>query len=136
MEKMVLQTRQFGALDYEESNVILFPEGLIGFEELRRFLLILEQETAPFRWLISIDEPAIGFAVIDPRIIKPEYISEIPVPIEHQDLYTIVTLHKELHNSTMNLKGPILIQQEVREGKQVILNSDRFQVAYPLFTNH
>ncbi len=136
MEKQILKTRQFGAVDYEESNVITFPEGLVGFEELRKFILVLEKETAPFLWLISIEEPAIGFAVIDPRIVKPDYATEIPVSIENQELFSIVTLHKELQKSTMNLKGPILIQREFREGKQLILNSERFPVAHPLFNNH
>ncbi len=136
MEKQVVTTRQFGEVSYDSTNVITFPEGLVGFEELRNFVLIHEEESEPFRWLLSLEEPTIGFAVIDPRLVKPEYGTDIPVSIENQDLFTIVTLHKELRKSTLNLKGPILIHQETREGKQIILNAERFPVAHPLFNNH
>jgi flagellar assembly factor FliW len=136
MEKQALTTRQFGEVPYDTSNVITFPEGLVGFEELRNFILIHEDETDPFRWLLSLDEPSIGFAMLDPRLVKPEYVADIPVSIENHDLFTIVTLHKELKKSTLNLKGPIIIHQESREGKQIILNAERFPVAHPLFNNH
>ena len=37
---MQTNTKYFGAVTYEEEDVLTFPQGLFGFEEERSFLLL------------------------------------------------------------------------------------------------
>ena len=37
---MKLQTKYFGEIEYEESEILTFPVGLFGFEEEHQFLLL------------------------------------------------------------------------------------------------
>ena len=54
---MKLKTRFFGEIEIDEKKVIDFEEGLPGFENLRKFLFMTdENEDAPFCWLQSIED--------------------------------------------------------------------------------
>ena len=49
---MVLQTKYFGELEIKESDIYIFQRGIPGFEEVRKFVLIdNEEEGSPFKWL-------------------------------------------------------------------------------------
>ena len=58
---MKLSTRIFGEVEIEDSKIINFPNGIIGFPDLTRFTLIHDEEEESgkntIRWLQSIDEP-------------------------------------------------------------------------------
>src|SRR6185436_20037092 len=59
-------------------TVIQFDEGLIGFSDCKHFVLMENDEIAPFRRLQSVDRPDIGFLVIDPSLIVADYHSKVP----------------------------------------------------------
>ena len=48
---MRIQTAVFGELEICQDRIIFFKEGLPGFEELKRFVLIILEQTRPFLWL-------------------------------------------------------------------------------------
>src|SRR3954469_13918362 len=64
-------------LPYEATDIITFEEGLIGFPELKRLVLVRQTSIEPFLWLAAIDDPEIVFLVTDPRQIFPDYKTEI-----------------------------------------------------------
>ena len=64
-----------------QQNIIHFDEGILGFDELREFVIISEEETEPFKWLISMEEPNIGFPIVDPWILLQSYSPGKKVPI-------------------------------------------------------
>jgi flagellar assembly factor FliW len=47
---MEITTKQFGKIEFEEDRIIKFDSGLVGFEELKSFLLI-KQDDELFFWL-------------------------------------------------------------------------------------
>lgn len=63
----------FGELEVSQEYIFHFPNGVLGFEYLRDFVLISEEETIPFKWLVSVEEPAIGFPLLSPWLIELEY---------------------------------------------------------------
>ncbi|GAB4380494.1 MAG: flagellar assembly protein FliW [Calditrichia bacterium] len=137
---MRVVTKQFGELDVSEEQVIHFPKGIIGFENCKNFVLIDDEDFEPFRWLISLDRKEFGFPVLDPFLIIENYEKEFPPSIakEFKDentligVFCVVTLKGEQGKVTINLKGPILIDYETREGKQIILTSDELSVSHPI----
>jgi hypothetical protein len=52
---------------YRDKDVIVFEEGLVGFPSAKRFILIESASLSPFRILKCVDDPQIGFLVLDPR---------------------------------------------------------------------
>ena len=64
---MLIKTKCFGEVDITEDKVITFEEGLMGFEEYKRFTLLFNNEDgkkSPVSWLQSMDEEKLAFPVI------------------------------------------------------------------------
>ena len=121
-------------------NVIHMPGGLLGFENVKRLVLLTDPEEAPFSWLQVIGDSSLAFLVAPPFEAVPEYQPELSdEDVAYLDLkkpedaliYNIVTLRGE--QATINLKGPIVINRFTLRGKQVVLqNASRWSVRHPL----
>ncbi|MEJ2635659.1 MAG: flagellar assembly protein FliW [Calditrichia bacterium] len=137
---MKVVTRQFGELEVSEENIIHFPQGIIGFEDYKKFIIINDEDSEPFRWLISLDKEEFGFPVLNPLLVKKEYLEHFPPKLSKElnsketlaDLFCVVTLKGEDGKMTVNLKGPIIIDYSVKEGKQVILTPEELPVSYAI----
>jgi flagellar assembly factor FliW len=127
-------TSQFGEMDIREENIVIFPEGLIGFEEYKKFTLVFDKELEPFYWLLSIEEPEIELPLVNPFLFFPNYNPEFDFDTENHLIFSIITLKKDIKKITTNLKGPIIINMKKKEGKQIILNSDRYTTKHNVFT--
>lgn len=132
---MEIMTDIFGEVTYEASDIIYFHEGLYGFDEAKRFLLLEIPET-PYRTLQSLDVEGLAFTITTPFAFCGDYEFEISDRVVQQieieslddlDIYSTIVLQDPLTDSTLNLKAPIIINTKKNLGKQVILNED-----YPL----
>jgi len=120
---------------------VRMPMGILGFEQMKDYLLIANPAEEPFRWLRVKDNPAVAFVVIEPFLIAPDYRPDIPDPdVEFLGLtgpadaalLNIVTLHGP-NRATVNLKGPVVINRNTGVAKQVILaNASEYSVQHPL----
>lgn len=137
-----INTKPFGEIEVDESQMITFPDGLFGFENYKNYFL-LEAENSPFLWLQSADEPSLAFILIDPFLFKPDYelkISEedylsIEIKDKEKELlhFVIVTVppdHPE--KMTANLQGPIIININKKLGKQAISLKEDYTVRCPI----
>ena len=137
---MQLQTRHFGEIIVNENDILHFPAGLPGFENVKKYTLLGRQETdALFFWLQSIDDPNLAFVVTDPFSINPEYFEDVDdaeteeLQIKDaEDVLTlaIVTVPENVKNATANLKAPVLINLQNNKGKQIIMKNETFPVKY------
>lgn len=124
-----------------EVSEIRMPTGLLGFEQMKDYVLTSNPGEEPFCWLQVKDNPALAFVVITPFLVDAEYQPDIPqADVEFlgltgpQDalLYNIVTLHGP-QRATVNLKGPIVLNRHTLVGKQVIIaNAAQYSVEHPL----
>jgi flagellar assembly factor FliW len=132
---MQIETRMFGTIDVDESTLVHFPAGLVGFEELRSYALVEAEELKPVTWLLPVDDPDLAFPLCDPGFFVKEY--EVPVSGEDRDvldvdtddevvILTVVTLPQGEKPLTANLRGPIVINLTNRIGRQVILLDERY----------
>ena len=71
----MIHTRIFGDIEVDANKIITFDGGIIGFPELKRFMLIhdRENEKKHISWLQSIDEPDFAMPVIDPLKLVEDY---------------------------------------------------------------
>lgn len=130
-----IRTIQFGEFEVSENHIFYFENGVLGFEELREFVLISEEETAPFKWLISIDVPDIGFPCLSPWHVDFTYNPGKEFDLENEVMLTIITLDDGNGRMTANLKAPIVLDVKQQKGKQVILPSDRYSPNF-VITKH
>ena len=67
---MKIKTIRFGEIDIPEEEFILMKGSILGFERLSRFVLLIQDEKTPLWWLQAVDDPAVAFVVVNPRLIK------------------------------------------------------------------
>jgi len=137
---MKLDTKHFGAIEVDEKGIIVFSDGLPGFESVKKFVLLGDSnEESPFKWLQSVDKPELAFAVVDPFMIKKDYDIEISGEIsdrlgvkEVEDvvIYSIVVVPEDTSKISMNLKAPVIINMKMKRGAQVVLDTDRYNVRH------
>jgi len=135
-----LQTR-FGKITYNPDKVIRFPEGLVGFEKLRNFVVLPNKiEGDPLFCLQSVEEPALAFLLVNPALFFPEY-QVVPGPedleklgISEKDPYfvlTTITFHED-ETVTLNLLAPVIYTPKTDHAVQVILEDSGFRAKTPL----
>lgn len=141
---MKLTTRIFGEIEVDDSKIISFPNGIIGFPDLKRFTLMFDEEKGSdtIKWLQSIEEPNFAMPVMDPLIVCPDYnpqvdrtsISEIG-ELKDEDLLVLVTVTvpHDLKQMTVNLKGPFIINVAEMKAVQSIIDNDEYPVKYPIY---
>ncbi len=131
MDVRIVKTGQFGDLKVEPQHVFRFAEGVFGFEDLHEFVLISDDDSAPLRWLISIEQPEIGFAVISPAFVDAQYSAGRDyTDTDRYAVLVIVTLSH--HGMTVNMKAPVILDCNDQSGKQIILSSDKYLPNHPL----
>ena len=136
-----LRTR-FGEVTYDPANLLHFPEGLIGLDQLRRFLVMPNRKEGPLFWLQSVDDPDFAFVVTDPTnffldyLVAPDDRERARLGIDADaacHALAIVTI-SDSREITLNLSGPILYAPATNRGLQVILDDPRYSTRTPLPT--
>lgn len=122
-------------------DLVRMPTGMLGFEEIKDYVLTSNPFEHPFAWLKVQDNAALAFVVIDPFVVMPDYQPDIPqgdvdfLKLKQADdalLLGVVTIHNE-HRATVNLKGPIVVNRHTHVAKQVIIaNAAAYSVTHPL----
>ena len=122
-------------------TIVRMPMGLLGFEDIKNYVLLADPEEIPFAWLQMAQEPKLSFLVIPPTHVSETYnpdISQEEVEFlglkgpEDALVVNIVTLHRD-GAATVNLKGPIVINRHTLVAKQIVpLNAAEFSLQHPL----
>ncbi|MBU0640607.1 MAG: flagellar assembly protein FliW [Planctomycetes bacterium] len=136
---MLIETTRFGQLEVDDTKLIMFVEGLLGFPEHRRFALIQTSPDPVFFWLQSVENPALAFVVCDPLAFVPDYTAPIRADdvkaLELQDLSDcqVLTIVNKVDGClTANLLGPIVVGAHSLLAKQLVLSDKRYGTRQPL----
>ncbi|MFA5524915.1 MAG: flagellar assembly protein FliW [Tissierellales bacterium] len=142
---MKLTTKYFGEIEIDSKKVINFIDGIPGFDDQKRFIIIdSPDEEVPFKWLQSIDEPELAFIIIDPFIFKDDYEFDLPkhitekLKIKEQKevlVYSIVVIPEDITQMTANLLGPVIINIKEMLGKQIVLEDNRYTTKHFILEN-
>lgn len=141
---MRAETRLFGEIDIEDDKIIELAGGMIGFPDLQKFALIFDEEAEKkertIMWLQSMDEPQVAFPVMHPNDVKEDYNPTVDDDMlkplgeltdENTYILVTVTAKKDVKETSINLKAPIVINTETRQGCQIIVEDD-YPVKYKL----
>lgn len=142
---MLIQTKYFGKIDLEESKIITFDQGIMGFEECKQYTILYDiedGENPAISWLQSTQEPGLALPVINPFTIKPDYNPVVedellkPLGEINEDnlvLLLTVTVPADIKNMSVNLKAPFIINVDTRKGCQAIVENQDYEIKYKVY---
>ena len=145
---MRVNTKNFGIIDISEDKIITFDNGIIGFEDYKKYTLIYdadskEKSDSAIMWLQSTDEPTLALPILKPAYVRPDYdpvvdgelLSCLGDNIKDEDLliFVTITVPTDITKMTCNLKAPIVIDSETLKGVQLIVDNEEYLVKYPIY---
>jgi flagellar assembly factor FliW len=141
------QTKYFGEMTYTSDAVVWFPEGLLGFEDKTRFLLLEEPVSSPLCFLQSIDDSSLCFPVMPATQVDAEFrlgldpqncrllslpIQDEPYPPGTLLCLAIVNFGETAHQAAANLLGPVVIHVAAGKAAQVVQFESDYQLKHPV----
>jgi flagellar assembly factor FliW len=133
-----IDTTRFGKLEVSEDKVIHFPNGLMGFPDTKKFILMDYKDTL-LKWLQATEDPDIAFIVLHPFDFFPEYTIKIAPQVkdflgidDEKSLLSLAIARVENNNVLVNLQGPLLVNPDTKNGIQVVNEDTRYTCRTPL----
>ena len=128
-------------LVFSQEDVITFADGLPGFENNKKFVIVKNENYAPFEWLLCVDGTKLRFAMLNPMVVYPEYSPNISrsqvdgLNLQNAEdilMYAFVTVSTNPSESTLNLMAPIIINTKEKTGRQIILENSQYSTREPV----
>lgn len=139
---MKLQTKYFGEIEYEEEDLVQFPVGLAGFEDEHTFLFLpFAGSNDSMVCIQSVQTPLLAFVALNPFSLLTNYepvLQESELALlgteDYQELayYVLCAVKAPVSDSTVNLRCPIVVHPQTREARQIIMDTDRYQMRHSL----
>lgn len=145
-EIMLVKTKYFGEIDLDEEKVIIFEQGIMGFENYKKYTILYDVEdgdSGSISWLQSLEEASLAIPVINPLLVKPDYNPIVEDEIlkslgevneENIVILLTMTVPSDFTKMSVNLKAPFVINSDTKKGCQVIAENQDYQVKYNVFS--
>lgn len=142
---MLVKTKYFGEIDLSEDKILEFENGIMGFEQYRKYTILYdneEEKKGTIMWFQSVEEPALALPVINPLYIKKDYNPEVSEELlqplgeineENLCILLILTVPRNVKHTTANLKAPLIVNAETRKGCQAIAENADYEVKYNVY---
>jgi flagellar assembly factor FliW len=141
---MVIETREFGFIEIKEEDILKFPNGIYGFEDIKEYVILKQNDEpdSPVMWMQAVRNMHIRFIILDPLSVVDEYKPDIPESlfeelgaksIEMLRLFVIAVVPKDIKDMTVNLKSPIVVNIENNTAAQVVLENPEYPVRHFVF---
>jgi flagellar assembly factor FliW len=133
---------RFGPVDIDDESIIAFPDGIPGFDHLRKFAVVKCMQTEPIQWFQSVEDGHVTLPVINPFLIKPDYSIEIAdedldiIRTRNEEdliVLSVMVLPEDLHQMTVNLMAPIVINIKGMIGCQMMMDHGDVPLSLPAF---
>lgn len=144
---MRVETTRFGVIEIDPDTVITFTQPIIGFQTLRRFVLLPppggDGGEIRVRWLQSTESPDAAFLLMDPRTVYSGYAVELRAEelvelgahaASELEVYSLLVVPEDHTQIRTNLKAPIVINPAQRLAKQTILDRQDYPIQFFLLT--
>ena len=138
---MKLMTTRFGEVEVPDNDVLFFSFGVLGFPEVKRYVLLDHNGDTPLKWLQAVDKPVLAFPMVPATDLMEDYhITVCPDDLEAVGIestaelqaFVILTIPNGApERSTANLKAPILMNPTTHVARQILAAED-YPIRYPL----
>jgi flagellar assembly factor FliW len=139
---VLIESERLGAVEVDDSKVLTFTDGLLGFPDARRFALVdAGDDHGTYYWLQALDDPRLAFLAAVPWSFFPNYEPELAA--SDQDALGITDPSQAMvlclltfsdEAVTANLLGPLIINATTRAGRQIVLGESEYSARMPLAT--
>lgn len=142
---MLVKTKHFGEVDLDENKVITFEDGIIGFEDCKRYTILYNNEegdSSTISWLQSLDAPELALPVISPLSVLADYNpiveDEVLKPLgelTEENIIILLTLSvpSDITKMSANLKAPLIINADTKKGCQIIAENPDYVIKYNIY---
>jgi flagellar assembly factor FliW len=142
---MLVQTKFFGEVEIDDAKILDFPNGIIGFEDFKKFAIIYDiddDKETKISWLQSVEEATLALPVIDPMAIVNEYSpmieDELLKPLGNsadEDLLCLLVMivPSDMTKVTANMKAPVIINSKTNKGVQLIVDNADYPVKFNVY---
>jgi flagellar assembly factor FliW len=139
---LVIESTRFGKVEIDESIVLDFEAGMIGFPEHRRYAILKQRDDSVFMWLHSVDDGGLAFPIVLPWVFHWDYEVKLSdedmaaIGVERADqisIYCVVSVGADVRKATINLFSPLVVNNDDRRARQVINTAEGYATRDPLF---
>ena len=139
---MVISTTRFGQVEIKNEDILTFSEGLLGFADLKKFVLLDDPSDEIFAWLQSCEAGAIAFPLLEPEIFADSYnvnmskgdLEALKISFQKDAHYfSIITIPEDPTQMTANMKAPIVINMKEKLARQCVLQDNNLAIREPIF---
>ncbi len=134
-----LVSTRFGDIEVDEAKAIVFPRGIIGFPDAKRYALLYPNGHGKVAWLQSLEVPGLAFPVVDGAMLGDNYPEPGPTQLAQSaglgttDLAVLVVVAVQKGSGLIaNMLAPLVIDLETRSGAQIVLDPQRYSAAAQL----
>ncbi|MCG2577996.1 flagellar assembly protein FliW [Dechloromonas sp. XY25] len=133
---MKVETYLYGAVEVDPEKVITFPNGLVGFEQSKRFMLVHDEGNAqPNSYTLqSLDDSALALLIVDPAALGFTYeleLNDVEMALLQSPAADEVTVMQVLFKKEEggkaaimpSLRAPLVINTKARVGLQKIMET-------------
>ena len=137
-----ITSTRFGLVEIDESLVLTFEQGMIGFPDVKRSIILKQREDSVFMWLHAVDDGSLAFPVVLPWVFRWDY--EVKLSDEDMDainvaradqisIYCVVNVGEDVRRATINLFSPLVVNNAERLARQVINTAEGYSTRDRLF---
>ena len=142
---MKLNTVRFGEIEIEEDRIFNFVMPIIGFDALKKFIILDPNKETLFKWLQSIEDPALAFPIISVSALDIDYTIDLPdnvvenlkiTNVESLLVMNITSIPQDNpKGTTINLLAPLIFNLDEQVAGQVVLSGSGYDISFPMFKN-
>ena len=139
---MLLETIHHGTREYDEKDIIVFQNGIPGFEDKKKFIIFPVEDNEVFSVLHSVEDSSLGFILVSPFYVDQTYEFELEedkvkeLKIDNPEellVMNTVTLDSSLEKITANMKAPMVINIKSNLGEQIIISNENYLIKHSIF---
>jgi flagellar assembly factor FliW len=130
---------RFGDIEVDDAKAIVFRQGLIGFPDARRYVLLYPGGRGKVAWLQSLEVTGLAFPVVDGAMLGPDYPQPTGVHLAQEagigntDLAILVVVAVQKGVGLIaNMLAPLVVDLETRCGAQIVLDPQRYSASAQL----
>ena len=136
-ERLQVRSR-FADAEVNPGDVLVFADGLPGYESTRQFVLLDIPEQAPLKVLHAVNAAEPCFLVVDPKSVLPTYRYELSdsdclrlgAKDDSQLLWLAMVIVDDAGTVAVNLRAPIVVNPARMTGRQVMPNACVYPLRY------
>ena len=140
---MKLDTVRFGQIDIEESRIFDFVLPIIGFDAIKKFVILEPNKDSLFKWLQAVEDPALAFPIISVASLDLDYTIDLPdstveaLGIENVESVLVMNItsipQDNPRGTTINLLAPLIFNIDNNTAGQIVLSGSGYDISCPMF---